>query len=170
MGAVITTIIVALAAVAGAGLPTWLAGRQRREEKEQDWARQDAVAAQAAEAARLLEERQDETERRAAEVASQLRVANTLVTQQNAVTNGKLAQIHELVNSNLTSQMEEGHASLVQQLVLMREVVRLNHEAGRLPDNAALAAIATIEARVAELGAQLRDRAAATAAADAQIK
>jgi hypothetical protein len=52
----------------------------------------------------------------------------------------------------------------------MREVVRLNHEAGRLPDNAAMAAIATIEARVAELGAQLRDRAAATAAADAQIK
>jgi hypothetical protein len=170
MGAVITTTIVALAAVLGASLPTYLSGRQRREEKVQDWARQDAVAAQAAEAARLLEERQNETERKAAEVARQLQAANKLVTQQNAVTNGKLAQIHELVNSNLTSQMEEGHASLVQQLVLMREVVRLNHEAGRAPESPALAAIAAIESRVAELGAQLRDRAQATAIANAQVE
>ena len=80
------------------------------------------------------------------------------------VTSDVFATLDWIVICPLTTQPPEPDS------ILMREVVRLNHEAGRLPDNAALAAIATIEARVAELGAQLRDRAAATAAADAQIK
>jgi hypothetical protein len=161
------TIVVALAAAIGAGLaagvPVYITAQQTRVARREDWARQDQVAA-------ALERRQNAAEAKAAEVARQLATSNRLVVEQNTVTNGKLAQIHELVNSNLTTQMEVGHTSLVQQLVLMREVVRLNREAGRPPESAALAAIAALEARVAELGTQLRDRAQATVIADSQLE
>lgn len=81
---------------------------------------------------------------------------------------GKLGQIHALVNSNLTTQMEEAYTAVVQQLVLMREVVALNRAAGREPSSRAVDAIAAIEARVGNLQAQLADRAQSTRIADAK--
>jgi hypothetical protein len=143
-----------------------------RAARKEDWARQDAVAAQAAEAARLLLERQDKTAAAAAETARRLVTANervaTTAAAAAAETNGRLGQIHELVNSSMTTQMEDAHTALVQQAIYMREVIRLNEEAGRKPDTAALAALAALEARVTELAAKLRDRAVATTVADAQ--
>jgi hypothetical protein len=166
--------IVAAGAAVTTLLTTWLNARQIRQGKAQDYARQDQVAAQAAVAAQLLEARQDATEARAAEAARLLLAANERVAKQSAdaaeVTNGKLAQIHELVNSNLTRQMEEAHAALTQQLVLMREVIALHKTAGRPPSTDALNAINAIELKVAELGAQLADRAKATEIADAKVK
>lgn len=173
-------MVVALAAVAGTSLPIYLTGRQRRADKREDWARQDQVAAkaeavaeQAAEAATLLRARQDEVAAQAAEAAKLLLAANERVAVQSseaaAVVNGKLAQIHELVNSNLTAQMEEAHGALTQQLVLMREVVSLNRAAGREPSDEAMAAIAIIEAKVTELQVRLADRAKVTEIADAKV-
>jgi hypothetical protein len=170
MESIVTTIVVALAAVAGASLPTYLAGRQRSKDRAQDWLRQDAVAAKAEEAAILLAEQQKKDAASAAQTARLLLAANERVAAQSAAasdeTIGRLAQIHKLVNSNLTAQMEQGYASLRDQLILMREVVRLNEVAGRQPDKVALAAIDAIQARIAELGAQLHDRAQATVNAD----
>jgi hypothetical protein len=169
-----TPIIVAIGVIVGPLLLAYLTGRQRSRDKAEDWARQDAVAAQAAEAARLLEERQDAVARKAAEAARLLLAANERVAKQSReaadVVNGKLAQIHELVNSNLTTQMEEAHGALTQQLVLMREVVALNRAAGREPSTGAVDAIAVIEAKVGELRAKLADRAKATEIADRKVR
>lgn len=156
------TVLVAALAVAGTSLPVWLNGRQRRLDKREDWARQDAVAARA-----------EAVAERVAETARVLLVSNEHVAEQAASdaaeVSGKLGQIHELVNSSLTAQMEEAAAALSQQAVLMREVVALNRAAGREPSPEALDAIATIEARVAELQARLTDRAKSTVIADAQL-
>jgi hypothetical protein len=164
----ITTMIVALAA----SVPVYLTGRQQRDAQNRTWERQDKVAEQAAEAARLLSERQDKTAAAAAETARLLLAANERVAVDTAAaaaeTNGRLGQIHELVNSNLTAELVARHAALVQQAILMREVVRLNEAAGRHPDTAALAAIEALDEQVAELGAKLRDRASATVIADTQ--
>lgn len=156
------TVVVALAAVAGTSLPVWLTGRQRGRDRREDWARQDTVAA-----------RVEAVADRAAEAARVLLVANERVAEQAAAdaaeVSGKLGQIHELVNSSLTAQMEEAAAALSQQAVLMREVVALNRAAGREPSTEALDAIDAIDARVAELQARLTDRAKSTKIADAQV-
>jgi hypothetical protein len=169
----VEAVWLALIVAGGALLTTLLNGWQIRRGKTQDYERQDAVAAQAAEAARLLEQRQDAAEAATAKAAKDLRAANEQVARQAAdaaaITNGKLEQIHELVNSTLTAQMEEAHGALMQQLVLMREVIALNTAAGRRPSQEALDAIGVIEHKVAELGARLSDRAKATVIADARV-
>jgi len=199
MEAVWIALIVATGGAATTILTVWLTGRQVRAGKDQDYKRQDEVAAQAAEAAKLLAERQDAAEAKADEVvrqaaeaarlneerqdaiqkqtaeAAKLLLASNKEVAQQAVqaallTNGKLNQIHELVNSNLSAQMSEAHTALAQQLVLMNEIVRLNQEAGREPSKSALDAIIAIQQRVAELGAQLHDRATATVVADARTE
>lgn len=173
MNEIVIALLVLFGVVAGPLFLSELNSRQRRREKVEDYARQDKVASQAAEAARLLEERQNVTAARAAEVARKLLESNERVATESAaasaITNGKLAQIHELVNSNLTAQMQEGHVSLVQQEILMREVIRLNREAGREPSTEAIAALAAVQVRINEIASQLQDRASATIIADAQI-
>ena len=169
----LSTLLTALIVTAGALLTIWLNGKQLRAGKAQDYARQDQVAA-------LLEARQDAAEAKAAEVADKaeeaaelLLAANERVAHQSAeaaeVTNGKLAQIHELVNSNMTIQMEETHDALAQQLVLMREIIALHKAAGRPPSPEALEAISTLGEKVGELKSQLSDRAKATEVADAKV-
>jgi len=61
-----------------------LTARQHRAEKREDYARQDQVAAQAAEAARLLLERQDTLAAKAAEAARVLTVRSEEVAAQAA--------------------------------------------------------------------------------------
>ena len=178
-------VIVAVGALLTTVLTTSLNAWQIRKGKEQDYERQDAVAdqlekrqdaiqKQAAEAARLLEERQDAIQKKAEEAARLLIASNKLVAEQTReasnFTNGKLAQIHELVNSNLTSQMEESHAALTQQLVLMREIIQLHKESGRSVSDKANEAIRVIESRIDQLGSKLYGRAKATQIADSKLE
>jgi len=198
MEAVWIALIVAMGGAMTTILTVWLTGRQVRAGKAQDYERQDAVALQAAEAAKLLAERQDAAEAKADEVVRQaaeaarlneerqdaiqkqtaetaklLLAANERVAEQSAhaseVTNGKLSQIHELVNSNLSAQMSENHEALEQQVALMREIIRINRLAGLEPSQAVRDALAAVEARAFELGAQLVDRAKATEIADRKV-
>jgi hypothetical protein len=162
MEAVAVALIVAGVGVFG----QWLLRRQ-------DFARQDQVAAQAAEAARLLLERQDAVAAQAAEAAELLLDANERVAKQSEdaakVTNGKLNQIHELVNSTLTAAIEDLRLATEQQLMLLRSVIELNREAGREPSPDLLAALPAVEEKVAELRSKLADRARQTEIADAQV-
>jgi len=177
----VETVWVALIVVIGGTMTTLLQAWLIRRGKAQDYARQDEVAAHAAEAAELLAARQDAAEvkadkvaRKAAEAASLLLAANERVAEQSAhaaeVTNGKLAQIHELVNSNLTRQMEDTRDAQAQQEILMMEVIRLHKAAGREPSKEALDAIAAIRAKVAKATTELGARAKATVAADAHTE
>ena len=86
-----TLYIALIVAVIGPVILSWLQGRQRKAEKEQDYKRQDDVAAeakrqqdevagQAAKAAKLLLDRQDETNKQAENVAKLLLAAQTKTT------------------------------------------------------------------------------------------
>jgi CO dehydrogenase/acetyl-CoA synthase alpha subunit len=166
--------IAAIAAIAGMGtvfsplILSHMAARARRTEKQLDWAREDKVAAQAAEAAALLLARQDAVAAQAAEAARLLLAANERVARTAAVTNRKLDVIHTLVNSNLTAAMQAEHDATVRTLAMMREVVDLRRAAGNEPSPETLAAIEATETRIGEQTAALDDRLAQTALAEQQ--
>jgi hypothetical protein len=145
---IITTLIVAFGVVVGPLLLAYLTGRQRRTEKIEDYKRQDAVAAQAAEAARLLLA----SNRQAAAVAQ--------------MTNTKLDVIHTLVNSTLTAAIEAQLDATVQQLAMMRQVVALAGNGEMGPSDESLAAV---ESKIAELRVSLSDRMEQTRVAEAQM-
>lgn len=161
-----TNVVIALIAAFGAGTVglagQLLLGRQaaklRREEKQEDWARQDKVAEQAERAAALLLERQDAVAAQAAEAASLLLDANERVAETAAVTNGKLDVIHTLVNSNMTAAMQAELDATVRELAMMHEVIDMKRAAGAEPSVAALAAVEATATKIDELQVTLADR------------
>jgi len=133
-------LIVAVTSMVSPLLLAALTNRHRHKEKLEDYARQDEVAAKAAEAARLL-------------LAANERVAETA-----KVTNGKLDVIHTLVNSNMTAAMQAELDATIREHAMMIEVVALKQSAGHEPSVTSLAAIEATERKIAELQAALRDR------------
>jgi hypothetical protein len=117
-----------------------IANRARSQEKREDWERQDAVAAQAAEAAKLL------------------LAANERVAKSTQATNGKLDVIHGLVNSNMTAALQDQLDTNIREVALMREVVALHRAQGRDPSKEALEAITLSEGKIGELRSQIADR------------
>jgi hypothetical protein len=140
MEAIIVALIVGTMATIGQAWQRHGDAKARRADKEMDWARQDLVAAQAAQAASLL-------------LAENKKVAETA-----AVTNGKLDVIHILVNSNMTAAMQSELDATKREVVGLKEIVRLNKQGGQEPSNEALEVIRATEDKVAKLEAELRDR------------
>jgi superoxide dismutase len=71
-------------------------------------------------------------------------------------------QIHTLVNSNLTAQMNDTLDARVRDLASLKEIVSLKEEKGQKPSAEALQVIETQQSSIDELRAKLRDRAEAT--------
>jgi hypothetical protein len=145
-------LIVAVTSTSGPLLLAWLTNRARSEDKQEDWARQDAVAAQAAEAAALLLK------------------ANERVAAATDQTNQKLDVIHTLVNSNLTAAMLAELSATEAGLVLMREMVDDRLQRGVQPSPEATARIRNTETRINELRAQVTDRQTQTELAESQLQ
>jgi|GEM_PF-2731212 hypothetical protein len=131
------TVVVAIVAPVILAL---ILGWQQRRAKREDWAREDAVAAKAAEAARLL------------------LAANERVAETTQVTNDKLDVIHTLVNSNVTKEMEARLEGSRREVAALREIVELRKQSGQDPTEEALAAILSTEEGVHELENDLADR------------
>jgi len=158
------TVLVALVvSVIAPSVLAWLTGRQRQADKAQDWAREDAVAAQAAKAAKLLLDRQEADARKREEAAALLLEANERVARTAETTNTKLDVIHTLVNSNMTAAMQSELDSTVRELAALKEIIALKAAAGDKPSPEALAAITYTEAKIGELTATLNDRQEAAA-------
>lgn len=136
---IVVAVIVGGMAVVGQQLLSRSNARQRREEKQEDWDRQDAVAAKAAEAADLL-------------LAENKKVAATAVQTQRS-----LSEIHTLVNSNMTAAMQGQLVALKAQLALMERLAGV-----KSPTYDEKLATAGVIAQIAELEAALNDRLAAT--------
>ena len=157
METVFIALIAAAAAVIAPAILAYITGRQRRNEKREDYARQDQVAdrvsdaaKQAREAARLL-------------VASNALAADTAAASA-AVTNGKLDQIHTLVNSTLTAAIEAQLDATVEQLAMMRRALAGDTTP---PSRESMAAL---EAKIAETRLSLTDRLTQTKAAQRQVE
>ena len=116
------------------------------------------VAEQAAEAARLLSDRQDSSANKAAEAARLLLQSNKDVAETARVQGDKLDEIHVLVNSNLTASMESELVAHKAALALMKEMVDIKESSGKKPSRDLLSGIAVSEKKVSELSAKLSDR------------
>jgi hypothetical protein len=130
----------------------------RRQEKEQDWARQDEVArqvteaaSQAAMAARLLVQSNAQVAEKVAGVAETAAAAA-------AVTIDKLNVIHSLVDGNVTTVLQSVYDGNVRELVMMRELFKRDAAEGLHQSPDAQAAIAAMVTKIDELGAKLADR------------
>ncbi len=146
-----TLLVAVVVSVIAPVIQSHFVNRARRYEKKLDWQRQDEVAAKAEEAAKLL------------------LAANELVAENANVINGKLDQIHTLVNSNMTAAMKAELEATVQKLVLMRKIVDRDRadDIKVLPE--ALKAIRDVEEKIEELTATLNDRLRQTAIADSKV-
>jgi len=121
-------------------LSSWAANRAkkveaeiRKAEREEDYARQDKVAALAA-------------------------VANKVVAEAAVVTNTKLDQIHVLVNSNMTEAMQAELNATKREVAMMHEVIELKKASGKDPLPMALKAVEATDKRIAELEAAIAER------------
>lgn len=139
--AVTLGIVVAFAGMIGPVLLAIVGSRSRRAEKEQDWAREDEVAARAAKTAAALLAATDRTGAKVEQV------------------DGKVDVIHTLVNSGMTAAIESELEATVLSLASMREVAALRKETGRKPSTSTLAAIKAAEQRLALLRKTLAERA-----------
>jgi uncharacterized membrane protein YhiD involved in acid resistance len=165
--ALITLGAASVAAVAPIAslLVTWLI---RSREKTVQWAREDLVAAKAAAANRAERERQEAVARQAAEAAKLLLEAQEKTSQQNTETQGKLNQIHTLVNSNLTREMQERLVALKGQIYLTKEVIRLNKQNKIEPNGETETALRNLEAVASNLETSLAERSNSTTRADSE--
>lgn len=102
--AIVTALVALMTSVVSPILLSYLTGMQRRQERRDDYARQDMVAARAekavvdaahqqTETARLLAQRQNEAARKADEVAAQAAQAATLLLEQQQLTNAKADEV-----------------------------------------------------------------------------
>ncbi len=169
---VIVALIVATPAMMGlfaSPVAVVIAGRQRRADKLEDWRRQDVVADRVEAAAAAAVKVAEQAKKAAADLlASNAQVAETTRENADNVT-ARLAQIHDLVNSTLTSALEDQLLARQQLLVLLLKDIARDQVDGVdvLPET--LAAVHTIEAVVADLTGKLQDRARQTLLADSNI-
>lgn len=148
--------------------------RAARKQKLEDYARQDVVAAQAAESSRAAAERQEKA-------ASLLLAANERVAASTESTKVKLEEVkvlgektHALSNSNLTAVMklalnasERELSSMMRELSINEELISLKRAAGHDPSPEAITVIAGTRADIATLGERIIEM---RAAVDARLK
>jgi len=146
-------------------IPLWFSSRRKTKDneearlaKQEDWKRQDQVASQAAEAAKLLLDRQELDSLKTAEAARLLLAANERVAKSSGEMNKKMDVIHTLVNSKMTEEMQGRLEETQRSLASLEEIVSLKEAAGRAPSPEALGMIKNTKERITELKARLHDR------------
>jgi hypothetical protein len=132
--------------------------KRHSDEKQEDWRRQDEVAAQVAKAISEQAAKTDEVADQAKKAATLLVESNKVIAQHQAQTSGELHHIKELVNSNFTAQMEGWLAALDGQILLTKELHKTNR-----PSEESLVSLKTLENTAATLRKSVAERDAATA-------
>jgi hypothetical protein len=150
-----------------------LANRAKERDKQQDWGRQDEVAARAERAVQAMAASQALIARQAAQeardaaarllAAQQASIARTdevarLAAERGAAQSAQLRDIHVLVNSDMTAARQEALDQTRLTLLALEKLVQLDRAAGREPTDADLAAVDEAKVRVDELQAVLADR------------
>jgi hypothetical protein len=133
-----TLYIALVVAVVGPVILSWITGRQRKTEKEQDYARQDAVAleakrqqdevaAQVAKDQKILADRQDEVAKQAEGVAKLLLAAQTKTTLETDEV-ARLAATAEGIARGSQIIITLSHPNGNRQNVLLSEVPRVGED------------------------------------------
>lgn len=173
----VTLFITIAGGVTTALILTFLIGRQQRASKKEDWEHQ-------AEMEQLAEEREqarikaaEKVQDQVAEAAKLALEANDRVTATAETANQKLdgivatsAVIHTLVNSNLTTEMDEHLDALKNALTEKRKNVALKEEHDEEPTVVEAASIAALEQKISEKELALAERHSQNKVAEKQIK
>ena len=151
--------------------------RNARKVKEEDYKRQDEVAARVEQIAGRTNAKQDESARLAQEAARLLLIHNIKADEaaeraeaSAAVRDAKLDQIHTLVNSNLTAALKDQLDARKAMLALLLETVGTKKEIGAEPSADMMALIDDAQKKVAELEAVMLDRLKQTDMATARLE
>jgi hypothetical protein len=167
--------------------PWWMARQMNKQAmalKEQDWKRQDAVAAAAlaaAEAAREavtaaaavaagVKSREVETARLLAEANVQVAQAAVDTSIKLEKLSGDVGVVHSLVNSGLTASIQAQLDARLETLVALQDRIDEHRAAGREPSVTVSSAVAVVESKIATLKQTLAERLQQQETADAQIK
>lgn len=176
--AVVTSVMVVLgnrANVKAARLAKVQDAEIRKEEKQQDYARADLIEERHSKEAKQLLDRQDVLAKKADEAAGILKTntaaavkASDDAMKASAETQGRLQQIHTLVNSNLTAEMKARLAAMQAGLASLLEIVDLRKSLGHSESEGAATLIKSTRAAIDELVATLDERLKATDVAAAE--
>jgi hypothetical protein len=150
--AVLVAIIAACVTIVGTLSPVitvWLTGRARRQERAEDY------------------RRQDERARRVEAVAGALVQDNKVVAERMADQSAAIEHVRKLVNSDMDKALIEQRDARRGQVVTLRELVALRQRAGESPSAETLETIQALEDRIAELSSELDARARQAAVVDA---
>ena len=142
----------------------------RRQEKDEDYRRQDAVAAKAAEVAVLLQAAQEATTARTEEVARLAALAATETERRLSDLSAQTDQIHTLVNSSLSTALRNELNAMDAMLVTMKEINVIKVKDGLPEDPATLGIIEATENRRDQLRTELEHRDAQTALAEVELQ
>lgn len=182
-----TVVIALVVSIISPLIVSIISNRQRRNEQLEDYTRRSMVATRAEETERLLLERQNiiaekvqeaanllaiqqrAVSEKAEETASLLLESNERVAKSALLTNGKLDQIHTLVNSNMTAAMTAVLDAREISLQLMKEVSALKAAAGRPPSKSSISAINQAQKKVSKIKADLAHRLKQTEISEKQI-
>jgi hypothetical protein len=137
---------------------------ERRADKEQDWARQDAVAEKLLASNAIVT-----TSAKKLLASSELVVASASVTEERLkeIVIGQ-KQIHTLVNSNLTAAKQAQLEALEAKLIVQKEMADFRLDNGKPVDEEAKADMEATAIKIAELKAELNDRLQQTAQAETE--
>src|SRR6185369_3456951 len=118
---ILLTALVLMASIGSPLLLSWLTNRARRREKQEDFLRDEVIAAR--QRKERLEDlaRQDQVSTRTAEATKLLAITNKQVAENADVTHSKLDAIHVLVNSNMTAAMQADLDATKRELLVLRE-------------------------------------------------
>jgi hypothetical protein len=155
--------------------------KEAREQRAKLLRRQNEIAETAAAAAELIREQQQLIVAKAAEAAVQTQVVADQLLESNktiaataanaqAGTTASLTAIHTLVNSNLTQAQNRELDATRAMLAAMREVITLKEARGAEISPTTVAAIETVEKRIAVLSHDLSHREVVTAVVDQVLK
>jgi hypothetical protein len=165
-------VIQAIVLAAITGVISWASAQQaakiKRDEKAQEWARQDevadrveAAARQTAEAARLLLESQEATTAATKEVARLAAESDAKVMAGLQILQEGNEKIHTLVNSDMTAARTAERDAVTLTLLALRRVQAMSAKLGLESSEEELEAIVRFEQRIVELDRILADRLAA---------
>ncbi len=144
---IVLSVIAVFSSITAPLLITYATTRLRRQERLEDYARQDAIAQRVAEVARTAADNSAATERKLNQISQQ---ALQIREQAN--------QIHILVNSDMTAARQAELDQTRAILAVLRRVTNLTVQQGAAPDPEDVQAIARAEHRVQELEQILADR------------
>lgn len=154
-----TLILGPLAVIMGPLFLAHLLNRQRVNEKKLDWARQDEVAARAADVAEAQRLRAEEVANQAAEAAKLLLASNERVAAQGTVAEAKLTVIQRMVDGQMTSALQGELAARQEALAMMQELAAIRAKNGDGPSPESVMAIEEAKRLIDVLEHTLAERA-----------